>query len=566
MAARILVIADSAEAGQRLLELLDVAGYEAALDDGAPHPADLLVVDVTRLRGAPLAGLRSARERGLAAPALLVAARLSEEMAADVFRLGVRGFLLKPVDPDALGAAIAEHLAVASGAVDTGALRRQLDTANEALRRRLEEQRSVAAVGRAVTQVRDLDAALARIVEAATFLAEAEEGGLFLWEPKTNELVLRAARGLGQTEGQGLRLRVADTIAGECFRTGKPVLRRRAGGQAGLKVKTGLLVEALINVPLRYGDRRIGVLGVYNRGGERGFEDRHLEVLLALADWAAVAIENARMISGLEAAVAERSEALSRALDGGTPPAEELRRSALDFRDPITAVLGEAEALLAAAYGPLEPIQAESVTRIRRRATELLARLDALTAATAPNAPGQPEGRAVRQARLCDIARDVAEIMERAASAKGLKINVDVSDDLPPLPVRADPIRLRQILLAMLNASLHYTEQGGLTITAYQMRVSGGQADSPLRLPPQLRLADGEWRALAVADTGRGYPEEALPALWGEAPFGAHMTLAAPLEITLPQARQLARELGGELWVENTRGAGAVYTLALPLA
>jgi two-component system NtrC family sensor kinase len=61
------------------------------------------------------------------------------------------------------------------------------------------------------------------------------------------------------------------------------------------KIKTSYLVRSLIYVPLRIQTRTFGVLGVDNRINARTFADTDVNTLNALADYAAIAIENARL-------------------------------------------------------------------------------------------------------------------------------------------------------------------------------------------------------------------------------------------------------------------------------
>ena len=89
------------------------AGYQAHLADRTTSPpsVDAVLVDVTSLLAAPLAGLRAQRRMNCQAPALLVAARMTESIAADMLPLGVRGFVMKPADDAGLLAALNELLA-----------------------------------------------------------------------------------------------------------------------------------------------------------------------------------------------------------------------------------------------------------------------------------------------------------------------------------------------------------------------------------------------------------------------------------------------------------------------
>ena len=60
-----------------------------------------------------------------------------------------------------------------------------------------------------------------------------------------------------------------------------------------LKVKTGFLVRALLQVPLMVGDQVVGVLAVDNQQSDRVFSENDQYLLATLADYAAIAIENA---------------------------------------------------------------------------------------------------------------------------------------------------------------------------------------------------------------------------------------------------------------------------------
>jgi len=68
------------------------------------------------------------------------------------------------------------------------------------------------------------------------------------------------------------------------------------------KIVTGYLAQALLYVPLRTPERgNVGVLGVVNRLQEGGFTEEQLFTLSAIADFVAIALDNARLFSAVEA-------------------------------------------------------------------------------------------------------------------------------------------------------------------------------------------------------------------------------------------------------------------------
>ena len=97
------------------------------------------------------------------------------------------------------------------------------------------------------------------------------------------------------------------------MRTGKPVLLDE---QSLKKIKTDYLVYSLVYVPLKAHDRVVGVLGVDNRDQKKAFTDYHVRLLSAVADFAGIAIENARLFSGTNDELNRLETILTKVQDG----------------------------------------------------------------------------------------------------------------------------------------------------------------------------------------------------------------------------------------------------------
>jgi two-component sensor histidine kinase len=85
-------------------------------------------------------------------------------------------------------------------------------------------------------------------------------------------------------------------------------MTRGAKGEA-LKVSTGLLVHSLLYVPILSKEEVLGVLSVDNRFNERAFTEMDEKLLTSLADYAAVAIENAQLYEHAQHEIIERARA-----------------------------------------------------------------------------------------------------------------------------------------------------------------------------------------------------------------------------------------------------------------
>jgi YD repeat-containing protein len=140
---------------------------------------------------------------------------------------------------------------------------------------------------------------------------------------------------------------------------------------------------------------------------------------------------------------------------------------------------------------------------------------------------------------------DLEALIAPQVRARGLTYGYDVGGEA--LLVRADPERLKQVLLNLLSNAVKFTEPGG-------------------RIALTCDAADGRVR-IRVADTGRGIPAEQLDRVFE--PFvqiDRHLTQSSQQGVGLGLAisRDLARRMGGDLVAESVVGAGSTFMLTLP--
>ncbi len=173
------------------------------------------------------------------------------------------------------------------------AKRAELVDANRRLAHRVQELQTLFEIGKSVTSQLDLESVLRLVVEAAVNLTGADESYLLLVDDASGDLYLRAQNNLSAEETKKFRIKVKDSIAGQVVQTGQPITISKESGS--LKVKTGISVYSLVNVPVNLGQNVIGVLGANNRRQKRSFTQNDKKLLSALADWAAISIQNAKL-------------------------------------------------------------------------------------------------------------------------------------------------------------------------------------------------------------------------------------------------------------------------------
>lgn len=223
-----------------------------------------------------------------ALPVVLLAQKPADGLLVQALRLGFTDCLLPPLKVHEV------MRAVKSGLVRRKNLQVWAETEASqgvsSLRQRLDNLEALQHVGRSVTSLLDLDTILTTVVDAAVELTGAEEGSLLLLDEATGELYMRAARNFQEDFVRKFRLPIHDTLAGQVVKTGKALALNENTPQ---KINTAYLVYTLIYVPLQVHGRVIGVLGVDNRRGGSSFLEDDQSMVAALADYAAIAIENA---------------------------------------------------------------------------------------------------------------------------------------------------------------------------------------------------------------------------------------------------------------------------------
>ncbi len=320
--ASILVAEDSTDIRQLLEDtVLKPAGYAVrSVGDGMSALAlarelkpDLIITDQNMPN---LSGTEMARRLHFDLPyipVILITSEGSEGLAVEAMRSGVVDYLTKPFEAELLLAAVGRALATGRRWQTMVSAQSEAEANTQALEHRLHELETLAHIGRTVTATLDQDAVLTTVVEAAVRLTEAEEGSLLLLDEDTGELYMRASKNFDEEFARTFRLQIQDSLAGQVIASGKPVILDESAPQ---KIKTSYLVHSLVYVPLRVHGRTIGVLGVDNRKAGRALTREAMTVMMAMADYAAIAIENAQLYNRSEAERRKLEAILKQTEDG----------------------------------------------------------------------------------------------------------------------------------------------------------------------------------------------------------------------------------------------------------
>ncbi len=532
--------------------ILKPSGFQAWVRGSESPTPDVLVVDVTQLRGDPLASLRNYRSTGAEAPAIILAAHFPLSKLRELFRLGVSDFLLKPYRPSELCQAISELSETRATEVDTSILANRMERLREQLRQRTEEIRMLSEIGRTVVNLDDLNEILRSVCEAAAFVTNAEEASIYLAEPESKELVLRASKQSGDRHATLQKLRSSDTLVGEVFHSGQPILRQPSLDAGPVKVQTGFLVQSTVNVPLRVKNKVAGVLGVYNRLAPRTFNEHHLILLMALSDWAGVALEQATLKRGMR--TRPLTSPVTETAPITPPPSGGDGQSETHAATP-DMLQGIEQAFNAISQLIDDPsILDEEEGKIALQT--ILDQLDSLR----DTPMVQLDDEQVSQ--LVDLPRaiiDTVTNMRPVAQGKGLDLIAERGD---PIPIfRGEPDRVNQVLESLVAAAIRRTARGRVVLETHRFEVLRSQSDE-FPLTVNVDIHDGAWAAVRVSDSSPGLSPDTVQAITDTTVDPETGNMGPGL--SMGEVRMIVESMGGVMWYEHTPASTSI-TVALPI-
>jgi diguanylate cyclase (GGDEF)-like protein len=153
-------------------------------------------------------------------------------------------------------------------------------------------------VGKALTSTLKLDEVLKTIMDKIHEFLHPDTWSLLLLDESTHELYFEIATGGAAAKLKDLRLKLGQGIAGWVAQTGEavvvPNVREDARFMSQVDKMTQTTTESIVCVPVRSKERILGVIELVNCVSGDAFGRREMALLQALADYAAIAIENAR--------------------------------------------------------------------------------------------------------------------------------------------------------------------------------------------------------------------------------------------------------------------------------
>lgn len=175
-------------------------------------------------------------------------------------------------------------------------LRYELQNTLEELISKYEELTVLYESAETVATVMNLEEVSKLILDQAAEILDVDHASLMLLNDEGDTLEVVAAKGLREDTVGKVTVPLGEEISGKVAQTGKPVLIEdfSAHPEYNRPARAAEEWTSLISVPLKVRDRTLGVLNVNNKKNGEPFTSGDLKMLMALAQLAAISIQNAR--------------------------------------------------------------------------------------------------------------------------------------------------------------------------------------------------------------------------------------------------------------------------------
>ena len=420
---------------------------------------------------------------------------------------------------------------------ELGRLAAAVDTMGKRVSRRVETLRRLHQFSRSAYHMTDLQEVLARSAQAIAGFTDAERVFFFLYDRHTHRLEA-AVPAFNLTEDLAAQLRVsvdARSISGMVFRTGEPYCTNDLARDAYASREFVRLLGATNGVfaPLKTEEETLGVAVAINRA--EGFGQEEVDAVTSFSDLASLLLRNARLYSTLTGTVDELRRA-SRLKD------HFLQNVNHELRTPLTAIVGWTDLF---EEGDIdEPTLRRGIRQIRQSARVLLALIDDLLDLARLDRGALTLD--LKPVFLSEVVQRSIETVRMMAEARGVVLMLAPLPE-PMAPVRADALRLQQVLWNLLANAIQFTPQHGRIVVRVEREL--------------------ERFLVSVEDDGIGIPESELAHVFerfrqvdGSATRGH-----AGMGIGLALARSLVELHGGSIWVTSVVGQGSRFTFAIPI-
>ena len=392
-------------------------------------------------------------------------------------------------------------------------------------------------VTRDLSAMVDLETYMQSILSAATELTDSETASLMEYDEATRELRFKYVAWSHREASGSIRVPLNESVAGWVFLHVKPLIiddvKNDSRHYRKIDEITNITTRSLLDVPLIFHGRPIGVFEVYNKADGEHYTEEDIHILETLASLATLAMQTS-VLEGTVLASQDEARELDRLKN------EFIAITSHELRTPLGLILGHSTFLRELVGNEYQ----EQVDAIIRNSTKLKEIIESLS-----SVDNYETGGASLRSRKVSVARiieDVSASFRSMAVQKGVTLTAEVQRG-KELLVDADGSKISIVLSNLVKNAITFTNHGG------QVRVRGE--------------LDSGFVKVSVEDNGVGIPAKDLPRIFERFyQVESHLTRKhGGMGLGLSVAKVMIEMHGGRIWAESKEGVGSRFIFLLPL-
>jgi signal transduction histidine kinase/uncharacterized membrane protein YuzA (DUF378 family) len=389
-----------------------------------------------------------------------------------------------------------------------------------------------------------LNVILEIIVRRVVSTLRAQQASIMIYNPEEGVLETRASYGLESEFARNARARLGEGIAGWVAERKEAVLLNDSSTNPhlGRHFKSDRNITSSLSLPLRLGDRVVGVLNVNRINNSERFTEHHRDMLRMFAEHVGAVIDRAETV--------DRLTSRTRVLEAANLKLSEMNQmkdvflstASHELKTPLSSVIAYAELLEENSEKLPADQRAEFLKRLRSEAGRLLGLIEDILDLSRIES-GKLTLRRV-PIGVNDVVKAAVETSRQTAVKHGVELVEALEEDLPQLML--DEVKMRQVVVNLLVNAIRFSPEHG-TVKVVTRR------------EPKFTLIE-------VVDQGPGIlPEETVRIfeLFGQGVRGLDRRTGG-LGIGLHLVRRISELHGAHVGVNSQPGQGSTFWVRLP--
>lgn len=394
-------------------------------------------------------------------------------------------------------------------------------------------------VSQTVSRTLDLDLVLNDTLDTILEVLKVDAGLIRLFEEETQELVIKAHKGLSEQDIEKAvhRRKAGEGSAWHCVKLGKPFVKNNLTANASsFRNRIGMPVFAMI--PLMSKDRLMGTMSIYQRY-LRDFSTEDIELFSNIGNQVGVAIDNARLYQEEEHSITALKEAQKKLEKSNANLEDFAYIVSHDLQEPLRKVQAFGDRLKRKCADGLSEVGRDYLERMQsasKRMSVLINDLLMYSRVSTKTHPFVPVD-------LGEICREILSDLEIRIDQ--LRARVEVGE-FPTL--QADPLHMRQLLQNLIGNAIKFRREDIPPIVKVYSRIP----------------ASNGFCEIYVEDNGIGFEEKYANRIFGVFQRLHGRNAYEGTGVGLAICQKIVDRHKGRITAKSENGKGATFIIALP--